>query len=557
MSSQDTQAATSVSQTLLPGQHPPSERRGRMRHPLVVSATVRLRGPGLAESPTRILDLSEDGIGLETSTSLPVDRTLALDLDLNPELNTERRLRVIGQVAWSQSTGRAGVRFFSPDHATLQEIQQWLFLNAVAEASQNARLPELLPLVSELASAGLGADGPHQELFLDEESGEPTAALSPLDRDTNAIVSRALALTGAKGAALALYEGGQLICRAICGTDTPALGARISTESGITGECVRLARVMYCSDSSTDSRVDREVCADLGIRSILALPLFAGERVVGLLEVLSQRAGAFDPIDAKALDQLARPVMGVLFAESNSESLHRGVHEVTNPAAEVSGPGESTSYLDLVSLERQRYALAHASQPRSRLPRRLLEGAAAVVVIAAVTWLVLWQTRTLAALKQPPPPVAASIPAQVPHVDPVPVAPESLADLKAAAQEGDPQKQYAVGAKYAAGEGLPQDYALAARWFTRAANNGYAPAQGMLGAYYWSGRGVRKDLKQAYFWSVLAWDGKDEISKDRVDALVARLSRPEMLDVQQRLRDWYRKHAADSSSSAVSSTPTH
>ncbi len=571
MSSQDPQAASVVppnaTRDLPQKAHPPSERRGRTRHSLSVPAGVRLRGPGIVATPTRIVDLSEDGIGLETSTFLPPDRTLALDLDLSPALEGHHGLRLIGQVAWSQPTGRSGVRFFSPDHAALQEIQQWLFLNAVAGAAETSRLPELLSQASQLT----GIEGslapeivPQKELFLDEESvGEPDGAiLSPLDhspllRDTNAIVSRALALTGAKGAALALYEGGHLICRAICGTDTPALGARISTDSGITGECVRFAQVMYCSDAAADPRVDREICADLGIRSILALPLFAGERVVGLLEVLSQRTEAFDPGDAKALDLLARPVMGMLFAEGASLALRRGVgSDVREP--DLGFGSRDRDSVDLDFIERQHRAITRTTLPGVRIYRRVLEGVAAIAVIAAVTWLVMSQTKTLTSLQQQPAAATTQIQPQVPHAMPVSAevgnetgkitdgkpATDSLADLKAAAQDGDLSAQYAVGARYASGEGVPQDYAAAARWFTLAAKKGYAPAQGMLGACYWSGRGVPKDLKQAYFWSVLARDGKDEISKDRVDALVARLNRSQMLEVQQLVRDWYRKQAA-------------
>jgi hypothetical protein len=529
---------------------PQRERRGRTRHPLSVQATVRLRGPGIVSTPTRILDLSEDGIGVQTLSPLRPDRTLALDLELSPDLDGQHRIRLIGQVAWAAPTGRSGVRFFSPDHAALQEIQQWLFLNAVTSAAESARLQELLSQASRLADAGGSlalVDIPRQENFLDEENEEAQGdpLLSPLDRDTNVIVSRALALTGAKGAALALFEGGQLICRAICGTDTPALGARISTDSGITGECVRLARVMYSSDTGVDPRVDREICADLGIRSILALPLFAGERVVGLLEVLSQRRAAFDPGDAKALDLLARPVMGVLFAEGKSEGLHRGLCDAVGELAAADGESD----LDLDLIERQRRALARTLVPRLQIHRRNLERAAVLVVIVAATWLVISQTKTLASVKRPPAAATSQIHLQVPHevyvpvqvVDPTPV---SWVDLKDSAQKGDASAQYAVGARYASGEGVLEDHAAAARWFTLAAKKGFAPAQGMLGACYWSGRGVPKDLKLAYFWSLLARDGKDEISKDRVDSLLGRLRRSERLEVQKRVQDWNRKHPA-------------
>src|SRR5882762_8838545 len=449
---------------------PPNERRGRTRHPISVPATVRLRGPGVAATSTQLLDLSEDGIGVQTSVALETDRTLALDLDLStdphfeptPEASGSHRIRLIGQVAWSQPDGRAGVRFFSPDHAALHAIQQWLFLNAVAGAAGSARLPDLLAIAAPLADgseASGSVKGAEQERFVDEEDGIEHS-LSPLDRDINAIVSRALALTGAKGAALALYEGDQLICRATCGTDTPGLGARISADSGITGECIRFAKVMYCSNAAADPRVNHEICADLGIRSILALPLFAGPRVVGLLEVLSQRAEAFDPVDAEALDLMARPIIGLLFAEGASESLHRGVRDV--PGTAESGSQE----LDVGAIERRRQELARSLAPRARFYRRAIEAVAGLAVVGAVTWLIGSQTKTLASLRQPAPVATTQIQAEVPHLGASATEPASivvgsaatkpsparidddktepsLQELKAAAQDGEPSAQYA------------------------------------------------------------------------------------------------------------------
>jgi putative methionine-R-sulfoxide reductase with GAF domain len=561
MSSQEPQAASAVPQDT----RPPRERRGRMRHSLSVPATVRLRGPSIVSSPTQILDLSEEGIGVQTSAALQPDRTLALDL----ELDSQRRIRLIGQVAWSEPSGRAGVRFFSPDHAALQEIQEWLFLNAVASVTESARAADLIPQAKQFA-AGV----PKEELFLDEEQeedGDRQPVLSPLERDTNAIVTRALALTGAKGAALALYEGGQLICRATCGTDTPALGSRISVDSGITGECVRFGRVMYCSDAASDGRVDREICADLGIRSLLALPLFAGNRVVGLLEVLSQRRAAFDPGDAKALDMLARPVIGMLFAEGPLMELSRrgliGRRESTSllrdralwsddlPGDDLRGEAlrSEGSGVDLGFIERQRERLARDLPPKVPIRRRVLAGVALLCVLGVAVWLILTQSKTLASLGQGR--AAASSQPRAPQLLPVSVAPSvtpadaasnapsSLAGLQASAERGDALAQFALGAKYSKGEGFPQDQTEAARWFTLAAMKGYAPAQSILGACYWVGRGVPKDLKQAYFWSVLARQGNDEMSKDRADALATRLSQSELLEVRQLVLDWNRKHA--------------
>jgi len=84
-----------------------------------------------------------------------------------------------------------------------------------------------------------------------------------------------------------------------------------------------------------------------------------------------------------------------------------------------------------------------------------------------------------------------------PQTLPVPVS-ESLtpsvtdaldfASLRRLAQKGDPAAQFAVGARFATGEDVKQDYAEAARWFSMAAEQGHIAAQATLGAYYWPGR---------------------------------------------------------------------
>ncbi|OLF34360.1 tetratricopeptide repeat protein, partial [Psychrobacter sp. Rd 27.2] len=60
--------------------------------------------------------------------------------------------------------------------------------------------------------------------------------------------------------------------------------------------------------------------------------------------------------------------------------------------------------------------------------------------------------------------------------------------------------QYEIGAMYAAGEKVPQDYAKAAEWFHKAADQGDATAQWNLGIFYNSGLGVAQDSFKAFRW---------------------------------------------------------
>jgi hypothetical protein len=117
-----------------------------------------------------------------------------------------------------------------------------------------------------------------------------------------------------------------------------------------------------------------------------------------------------------------------------------------------------------------------------------------------------------------------------------------LKHLRSLAQLGDAAAQFSLGVRYATGEEVKQDYSEAARWFSLAAEQGHVMAQSTLGAYYWAGRGLPQDLSKAYFWAVLANTGGDEASKVRLSFLASRLSRREILSVQQQASDWLKQH---------------
>jgi len=79
-----------------------------------------------------------------------------------------------------------------------------------------------------------------------------------------------------------------------------------------------------------------------------------------------------------------------------------------------------------------------------------------------------------------------------------------VADLRAAAEQGDAFAQSYLGAMYYNGEGVPQDYAEAVKWYRLAANQGLAAAQFNLGLKYYNGEGVPQDYAEAVKWHQLA-----------------------------------------------------
>ena len=62
---------------------------------------------------------------------------------------------------------------------------------------------------------------------------------------------------------------------------------------------------------------------------------------------------------------------------------------------------------------------------------------------------------------------------------------------------------------YANGKGVPQDYAEAAKWYRKAAEQGYADAQNNLGMMYVNGQGVPQDYAEAAKWTRKAADQGD------------------------------------------------
>ena len=59
-----------------------------------------------------------------------------------------------------------------------------------------------------------------------------------------------------------------------------------------------------------------------------------------------------------------------------------------------------------------------------------------------------------------------------------------LDDMKALADTGDVSAQYNLGVMYDLGQGVPEDSVEAVKWYTKAANQGYAEAQYKMGVFY-------------------------------------------------------------------------
>ena len=83
-------------------------------------------------------------------------------------------------------------------------------------------------------------------------------AESDLDAILQLLAERAEYITNATGAAIALRDGQEMVCRASAGSSAPVLGARLQANSGLSGESIRTGQTLRCDDAENDARVNRE-----------------------------------------------------------------------------------------------------------------------------------------------------------------------------------------------------------------------------------------------------------------------------------------------------------
>jgi PAS domain S-box-containing protein len=125
------------------------------------------------------------------------------------------------------------------------------------------------------------------------------------------IAERSTALTSASGAVIEAIEGEDLIPQIHVGTDAP----RLKLSSSLSGLCVRTGELQRTDDTLSDPRVKHQAYRDLGIRSLLVVPLKDEQRILGVLKVVSPRVGAFSDRDAKAL-RLLGGLMGAALSHA-------------------------------------------------------------------------------------------------------------------------------------------------------------------------------------------------------------------------------------------------
>jgi hypothetical protein len=446
-------------------------------------------------------------------------------------------------------------------------LREWLFVNVMAGVA-NGEI--------QIGAAGSLAFVPPRPDYSDT-----LAAVTAVQRQVEAlgsdlggalrlIAERAQTLVRASGAAIALAEAEPnfMICRASSGRDAPPLGARLQVGSGFSGECVKAGTLLRCDDTDIDTRVDRESCRALGIRSMVAVPVRVGVKSIGILEVFSGQANTFSQADGAVLQRLADTVLAAVNRAARTENLPPLVPE--KPALQFAPVPGSVLFASLpaeeekmeVSEEKEEKMSAGISLPGSHLIL-LICVAAAIALVLGYNLAPLIQSKleqhgqmpmqTVLASSKPPRSDVTQVSASTPAAEAA-----SFEIMRQLAQQGDPVSENALGLRYFQGDeknGIARDEKQAFRWFARAADHGCLAAQAKLGFLYWGGRGVSKDVNQAYFWTVLARARGDEEIRDLAAVLASGMTRAQAAAIEEQADLWLRQHLAKKPAAGLPNGP--
>jgi len=132
------------------------------------------------------------------------------------------------------------------------------------------------------------------------------------------VVQRAQAFTNASGAAIAIGNSEELVCRARSGSSAPDVGTAMRVEGSFTGLCIQTGKELRCDDAETDTRVDTAALRSLGIRSLVVTPIKDEGKVVGVLAVFAPTPHAFTITHVAVLKTMADQISTLLQKERRS-----------------------------------------------------------------------------------------------------------------------------------------------------------------------------------------------------------------------------------------------
>jgi hypothetical protein len=119
------------------------------------------------------------------------------------------------------------------------------------------------------------------------------------------IVARLLRITKATGAAIGIFDKGQLTYLAGSGSASNENGEHVAVKSSLSGACLQTGKILRRPDVATGPQLPPEFRRDSTVRSLIAVPIHRETRVAGVVELRFAEISGFSEDDVYACELMA------------------------------------------------------------------------------------------------------------------------------------------------------------------------------------------------------------------------------------------------------------
>ena len=119
------------------------------------------------------------------------------------------------------------------------------------------------------------------------------------------VAERVQKITNASGAAIGIIEKGQLFYRAGTGSAAIDAGTRVAPDSALSADCLSKGCLQNYPDVTAESHARADLFRQREVRAFVAVPVYHGGQVAGVLELRFARAKAFREADLRSAELMA------------------------------------------------------------------------------------------------------------------------------------------------------------------------------------------------------------------------------------------------------------
>lgn len=169
-----------------------------------------------------------------------------------------------------------------------------------------------------------------QQLRAINYMGQAVTSSLEMNQVLRDVISVVPEMVGAEGVSVLLLEGDELVFVATSGANSENLqNVRMPADQGLAGQVVRICAPLSITKEEEQDQIYRGIDAQSGYqtRSILAAPLIFGDEIIGVIEAVHSKLGAFDDDDLYIFETVSAWASIAIGNARQHETIHRRLQE--------------------------------------------------------------------------------------------------------------------------------------------------------------------------------------------------------------------------------------